>query len=176
MALSSIGSNATEEFFETILYGTAYAEAQDALRGATEDVENDLLQDAITSASSIMIAGAMSVLIRKQEDLISGIFEKTGAYIGAILSSELLGRVKNKLRGLRGMKLFRKLGFAQTTFSDKVALAQLASNYNMNHVGSIRAKTGVVNPYSDLQSKKDYILNKENHNFQIGTEKAKSYQ
>ena len=115
MSLSSIGSNATEEFFETILYGTAYAEAQDALRGVTEDVDNDLLQDAISGASSIMIAGAMSVLIRKQEDLISSIFETTSSYILAILGSEFITKFKNRLRSFKGAKLFRRLGlFSQS--------------------------------------------------------------
>ena len=176
MALSNIGSNATEEFFETILYGTAYTEAQNALRGVTEDVDNQLLQDAMQSASSIIIAGVMSSIIRKQEDLIADIFTKTATFITAILGSNFIGKFKNRLRGLKGVKLFRRLGFFNSGMSDRIALASLASDYNLNHVSSMHTKTNVFSPYSDLQSKKDYILNKENHNFQIGSEKAKSYQ
>ena len=176
MALSNIGSNATEEFFETILYGTAYAEAQDALRGVTQDIDNDLLQDAISGASSILIAGAMSVLIQKQEDLISNIFTITGAYITAVLGSEFFARFKNRIRGFKGAKLFRRLNFFNSGMSDRIALAQLGSSYNTHMIRGHSSQQNVLNKRTQVLNQKDYILKKENHQFQVGSEKAKSYQ
>jgi len=176
MALSNIGSNATEEFFETILYGTAYEVAKDSLKGVTDDIDNELLQDAISGASSILIAGAMAALIQKQEDIISGIFQKTGLFITTIMGSEFLTKFKNRIRGFKGAKLFRRLSFFNSGMSDRIALAQLAADYNSHKMHSSNSLNGVTNNHTSVQAQKDYILKKENHNFQIGSEKAKSYQ
>jgi len=175
MALANIGSNATEEFFETILYGTAYAEAQDQLK-AVVDVDNELVQDALSGASNIILAGVMSQLIQKQEDLISSIFAKTATYISAILGSAYMTKFKSHLKKFKGAKLFRRIGLFSGGMSDRVQLAQLASDYNLANVKGHSTQQNVLNKRDQVLNQKDYILKQENHKFQVGSEKAKSYQ
>ena len=176
MSLGNIGSNATEEFFETILYGTAYAEAQNQIKGITGDVDNALLQDAIQSSMNILASGAMFVLMQKQEQVISRIFVVAEGIISVLLASSFFGTFKNRLRGFKGVKLLNRLGFFNGQVSDKVSVAGVVSTVaNSQTVGTVSKSNGANNPAFAMQQKQ-YMIKKENHQFQVGSEKAKSYQ
>ena len=49
MAVKQIGQNSAEEFFETILYMTAYTETQKIMHEYTKDIESPILREAIES-------------------------------------------------------------------------------------------------------------------------------
>ena len=176
MALSSIGSNATEEFFETILYGTAYNEAQSQIKEVTKDVDNELLQDAIQSSMTILASGVMMILLRKQEQLIDAIFDRTKIIVLALIGTDFFDKVKNRLKKFKGVKLLKRMGFISSQKTDRIAVAQIVSTIGVGQTNSVNVKNSSLDIQKNTLTQKNYILEKEKHQFSVGSEKAKSYQ
>jgi len=176
MALSSIGSNATEEFFETILYGTAYSEAQNQIKNVTKDVDDDLLQDAIQSSMNILASGVMMILLRKQEQLIDTIFDKTKIIVLALVGTDFFDKAKNRLKRFKGIKLLKRMGFISSQKTDRIAVANVVATIGVGQTNAVNTKNSSLDIQKNTLTQKKYILEKERHQFAVGSEKAKSYQ
>ena len=55
MSLGQMGKNSANEFFETIIYMTAYNEARDRIKDYTESIENPILKEATESALNVAV-------------------------------------------------------------------------------------------------------------------------
>lgn len=125
--VKQIGQNTAEEFFETILYMTAYNEARSIMQEYTKDIDNPILKEAIESAMSVAVFGAVFYAVQKQEQIIAKVFDIAE---GLILALVLKSRgVFKKLSGLKGTKLFRKLSFLQGKNQDDLMTAQIVGTY-----------------------------------------------
>lgn len=175
MGLGSIGENSANEFFETILYMTAYNEAQTQISSFTKDIENPILQDALDGAMQIISMGVVFLLIQKQEKFIQKIFDTAEGLVVILLGTQVAQTMKNKLGALKGVKLFKKLGMFQSSYSDRVATAQLVVNGANAHFTAERTTQSEGNTMGTVMQMKEHIVNKEGLNHSVGSGMASRY-
>lgn len=175
MSLQSIGQNGAEEFFETILYGVAYTEAQDQIKNFTKDIEDPITQDALSSMMSVVTAGVIFLLIRKQESFIQGVFDVAKDLVVLILASEIGQKMKGKLAGLKGFKLLKKIDLFRASFADRVAAANLVVNAAGSHFSAERTAQSDTSMLDSVMKTKDHIVEKEKLNHSVGNSMASRY-
>lgn len=59
MSVKQVGTNSAEEFFESILYGVGYVEAQKVVQGFTKDIDNPVLREAVNDSMNVLVFGIM---------------------------------------------------------------------------------------------------------------------
>ncbi|MCD8477291.1 MAG: hypothetical protein LRY68_04785 [Sulfurospirillum sp.] len=103
--VKQIGQNTAEEFFETILYMTAYNEARSIMQEYTKDIDNPILKEAIESAMSVAVFGAVFYAVQKQEQIIAKVFDiAEGLILALVLKSR--GVFKKLSWFKRGLSFF----------------------------------------------------------------------
>jgi len=179
MAVKQVGQNSAEEFFETILYMTAYNEAQTLIKEYTKDIENPVIKEAVESAMNVLVFGAVMHLVRYQEAIIEKVFGYAEAIALALL---LKGRkiMKNSLKGLKGSKLLSKLGFFQSSTQEDLMIAQIAVTHigNKAHVKTFNNVQNGTSSYNALQMANDTkqtIYQRENLHLNFGNAMASRY-
>ena len=175
MSLGSIGQNGAEEFFETLLYQTAYTEAQGQINSFTKDVESDVLQDALQGAMSVVSMGLVFLLMRKQEDFIEGVFKTAEGLVAILLGSSMAGKVKGRLSRLKGVKLFKKLGLFKSSYSDKVATAQVVMSTANSHFSAERTAQSESSGVQTVSQMKEHMVSKEKLHHSVGSSMASRY-
>ena len=175
MSLGSIGQNGTEEFFETILYQTAYKEAQDSIKGFTKDIDSEILQDALQGAMSVVSMGLVFMLMRKQEDFIEGVFKTAEGLVVVLLGSSFAQKMGNKLGRLKGGNLFKKLSMFKSSYSDRVATAQLVVNHANTHFSAERTAQSETTTLQSVSQMKEHMVSKEKLHHAVGDSMASRY-
>ena len=175
MGLQSIGQNGTEEFFETILYGVAYEEAQAQVKGMTSDISNDLAKEALVGMMTVITSGLIFLLMRKQEDFIQGVFDTAKGLVTILLGTHFAQKMKGRLGGLRGTKLFKKLSMFKSSYSDRIATAQLVVNGTNSHFHAERTTQSETTSVDSVIKSKEHIVNKESHSHAVGSSMASRY-
>lgn len=175
MSLGQIGQNGANEFFETMLYMTAYTEAREQIQGFTKDIDNPIVQDALEGAMNIIAMGVVFKLIQSQEAFIEKIFSIAKGLVVILLASGFGQKIAGKLGGLKGFKLFKKLEMFKSSFSDRVSIAQLVVNGAGQHFTAERTGQSVGNTMSAITQQKEHIVNKEMLNHQVGAGMASRY-
>lgn len=176
MALGSVGKNSAEEFFETILYMTAYEESKKVIHEFTKDIDNPVLKEAVESSMNVLVFGAVMHLVKMQEDFISKIFHLAEILFVALISTPAK-RALAKMRKYKGTKLFRRMGFFQGSNQDNIATAHVVAT----HVGSYSRSNGLAGTNSTAQSiiayngSKDTLYNRENLHMNLGNNMASRY-
>lgn len=162
MSLGQIGQNGVEEFLETIFYGVAYETAKDKVSELSKDVDNELLKDALESASSIIVSGVMFQLMRTQENFIDNVFTTSRSIILALIGSTYATKMKGKLLGkLKGVRLLRKLNIFKSASSDNVAVANVVSNMTGHHFQADSSITMDSNRLNTSTAMKATMIEKE---------------
>jgi len=174
--VKQIGQNTAEEFFETILYMTAYTEARNVMQEYTKDIDNPILKEAIESAMSVAVFGAVFYAVQKQEQIISKIFDLAEALI-LILYNQ--GRsLAGKLKGKKGTKLYRFMSWVQGNKSDNIAQSQMIATL-IGHKAQSHAVNGnasnAVGAYQMQTDTKKNVYQRENLHFQFGNAMASRY-
>ncbi len=175
MSLGSIGENSASEFFETIIYQTAYTEAQGQIRDFTKDIKSAVVKDALESAMTVLSAGLIFMLIRKQEDFIEGIIATAKTLVVLLLGSQYAQKIAGKIGNLKGLKLFKKLSLFRSSYSDRVATANLVVNQAGNHMHASSTSKQSTSIVSDVTAVKEHVVNKENLNHTVGSNMAQRY-
>lgn len=175
MSLNTIGQNGAEEFFETILYATAYTQAQDQIKNFTKDIDNDVIQDALQSAMTIISAGIVFAMIRKQEDFIQGVFDTAGNLVIILLGTQFAQKIGGRLRSIKGTRLFKKLSMFKSAYSDRVATAQLVVSGANSHFVAERTAQSETNTVGNVMQMKEHIVNKESLSHSVGNSMASRY-
>jgi len=175
MGLQSIGQNGASEFFETLIQQTAYSEAQQQINGFTKDVESPILQDAIQSSMTVLSSGLIFMLMRKQEDFIENVFATSKTLILTLVGSQYAQKVGGKLKGLVGVKLSKFMNFFKSSFSDRVALAQVVATQANTHFSAESTSQNSQNNISNTMAIKEHLVNKETLNYQVGNSMASRY-
>lgn len=175
--LKSVGQNSVEEFAETILYQVGYNEFRSQIQDYTKDISSPVMKDAIESAMNVLVFGALFYAIQKQEALIGYLFDKAEIILTALLVAPA-NRALNKLKHMKGMKLFRKMGFFQNSNQENIMTAQIVATHsgfkNMAHVSNGRAVEG-VSAYNMQLDTKNSLIQTENHHMQFGNAMASRY-
>lgn len=175
MSLGQIGENGANEFFETMIYMTAYDEAQNQIRDFTSDIDNAIVQDALEGAMNIVAMGLIFKLIRSQENFIQGVFDVARGLVIILLGSSYAQKMKQKLSNVKGFKLFKKLDFFKSAYSDRVATAQLVINGANAHFSAERTAQSDTSTISSVMQMKEHIVNKEGLNHSVGSGMASRY-
>lgn len=176
MALNSIGKNSADEFFETILYMTAYEESRKVIQGFTKDIENPVLKEAIESSMNVLVFGVVMELIKLQEGFISKIFHLAEIAFVSLLMTPAK-RALSKMRNYKGVKLFRRMGFFSSSNSDNIGTATVLST----HVGNYSRSQGIASSSSTSQTftaindTKNSLYNRENLHMNMGNNMASRY-
>lgn len=176
MAVKQIGQNSAEEFFETILYQTAYLEARTIMQEYTKDIDNPILKEAIESAMSVAVFGAVFYAVQKQEQMVAWIFDKA-----EVVCLFLLGKSKkmlDKIKRFRGSKLSRLLGFVGGTNQENIMTAQfVATHQGFKSNARIQSKyaTNPIGAYQMQVDTKNSLYQRENLHMQFGNAMASRY-
>lgn len=175
MSLGNVGQNSAEEFFETIIYHTAYNEAREQISSITKDIDNDVLKDAIEGSLNVLAMGMIFMLIRKQEDFIQGVFNTAKGLIIIILGSSYAQKMKNKLSNIKGFKLFKKLELFKSSYSDRVQTARLVMEGANGHFNAEKTSQNEGNLVSTTIQTKEHLINKERLHMEVGSTMAQRY-
>jgi len=175
MSLGTIGQNGAEEFFETLLYQTAYTEAQEQVKSFTKDIESEIIQDALQGAMTVITSGLVFMLMRKQEDFIEGVFKTAEGLVVVLLGSSFAQKLGGRLKRLRGVKLFNKLGLFKSSYSDRVATAQLVVNGANSHFTAERTTQSETTTAQTVSQMKEHIVSKEKLHHDVGSSMASRY-
>lgn len=176
MAIKQIGQNSAEEFFETILYMTAYTETQKIMQDYTKDIDNPVIREAVQSAMSVAVFGAVFYAVQKQERMIQFVFDKA-----EIVFMLLLGKSKkllDKVRGFKGSKLSRLLGFITGTNQENLMTAQMVvthQGFKSNARVQSNYATSGTSAYQMQVDTKNSLYQRENLHMQFGNSMASRY-
>ncbi|MDD2358752.1 MAG: hypothetical protein PHX13_12655 [Thiovulaceae bacterium] len=175
MSIGQIGQNSADEFFETMMYMTAYNEARTQISAFTKDIQSPVLKEAVESAMQVLVMGVVFNLIRTQEKWIEGIFHTAEGLVAILLASGFAQKLKSKFANLKGMKVFQKFGMFQSSFRDRVAVAQLVVDQGGNHLHGESTHSTSSEIMSNITAEKEHIVNKEALHSEVGTNMAKRY-
>jgi hypothetical protein len=175
MALNELGKNSADEFFETIIYMTAYAEARTQISAFTKDISNPIMKEAVESSLQILSMGVVFQLIRTQELWLTKIFDIAEGLVAILLSSGFAQNIKNKFANLKGMKVFQKFGMFQQSFSDRVALAQVVTTQTGNHLHGEATHSTTSDLMGNVTAEKEHMVAKESLHAKVGSDMASRY-
>lgn len=173
--LGNIGQNSADEFFETIMYMTAYQEARDQINSFTKDIESPILKEAVQSAMQVLTMGVVFHLIRTQEKWIESLFATVEGLVTLLLASGLAQKMKDKFSKLKGMKVFQKFGMFQSSFRDRVAVADLVVKQGASHLHGESTHNTSSDIMANITAEKEHIINKEMLHSEVGTNMARRY-
>lgn len=132
----SLFRNATEEFSEEILYGTYYAYIMPEVRAWVEQqfpdtqvngkTQPNILKEAVESSINVLLMGALFMLMRYQEAFLERLFALSRAGSLAILTGGkgAYDRLKNKIKGKRGVRAASRYAKVGDTMQTRAMLAQ----------------------------------------------------
>jgi len=178
MALNQIGKNSTEEFFETFIYMTAYAESRELIKGYLDEYigdENPMLREATESALQVATFGGIFFIIQKEEQLIAKVFASGGVAITALQAYAKSKWAKIKSSGRKGRIFKMASKFMGDDANDanqkSLVISQLMGNYvsargSANNAGSL---------FSGISDTKRNVISQDRSAMQLGKGKADSY-
>lgn len=179
MAVSNIGKNGAEEFMETIIFMTAYEEAKSVLSGFTDDIDNEVLKEAVEGASQVVMMGLIFQIIRYEESLLDKVFVVLGAFTAGTyaLGKKALNRVKAK----KGAKVFGRALSKYVPFLDGL----LATRRDLNNTlvaqsgNYIAARQGASNNataiHGQLIQTEQRAIQGDNHRLNLGDAMSKNF-
>lgn len=177
MPLGSVGKNSAEEFFETILYMTAYEESKTIIREFTKDIESPVMKEALESSLNVLVFGMVMHAVQKQEALIGKIFD-LAEVLFALLLINPAKKAYNKLKNLKGVKLTHKMGFFQSSNQENLMTAQIvATHQGFKGVSgaSVSSSNNTLGSYQMQLDTKNSLYNRENMHMNMGNNMASRY-
>ncbi|AFL69758.1 hypothetical protein [Sulfurospirillum barnesii] len=175
--IKQIGQNTAEEFFETILYMTAYEESRKIMKDFTKDIDNPILKEAVESAMSVSMFGLVFLGVQYQEKIIERIFNVAEALFGYLIIDPAK-RGLNKLRKYKGIKLLKRIPYFNSSRQENIALANVVAT----HQGFKANGSALTNPtprstdtYNSALNTKQSVYQRENLHFQFGNAMASRY-
>lgn len=175
--LGQMGKNSAEEFFETIIYMTAYEETRTIIQSFTKDIESPVLREALESSANVLAFSMVMYAVQKQEALIAVIFDKAELLFGILLLGPAQ-KAYNKLKGMKGTSLFRKMGFFQNSNQENLMTAQMiATHQGFKGISktSISSTDKGVKSYQMQLDTKNSLYNRESLNMNMGNNMASRY-
>jgi hypothetical protein len=174
--VKQIGQNTAEEFFETILYMTAYQETRTIMQEYTKDIDSPILKEAIESAMSVAVFGAVFYAVQKQEQIIAKLFDLAEALFLILI---VKGRsLAGKLKGKKGTKLFRLMSWIEGNRRDNIAEAQMIATHvglkNVSHSTNGNSSKG-AGGYQMQMDTKNSLYQRENLHMNFGNAMASRY-
>ena len=134
-----------------------------------------MLQDALQGAMTVVSMGLVFMLIRKQEDFIQGVFNTAKGLVVLLLGSSYAQKIGGKLGKLKGTKLFKKLSMFKSSYSDRVATAQLVVNNTNSHFTAERTIQSETTSIQSVSQMKEHMVSKEKLNHSVGSGLASRY-
>lgn len=170
MSIQSIGQNTAQEFFETLIYLTAYEEARSLISNYTKDIDNPILKEAMEDALNVLAFGLVYELIRVEEYFIDRVFAIAGSLVAFLLSPFRGRKFGGKgVKGLLSRFLFRY------SDSDRIQLANLVVNQtgNLLNARSNQYQSSLL--YQNYNDTKLRIYERERLHFQVADAYSKNY-
>lgn len=175
MSLGQIGKNSAEEFFETIIYMTAYNAARDNIKTYTESIEDPILREAVESAANVAVFGGIFMLIRYEEAILNKAFALAGAAITVLIGmpKKIINKLKNS--NFRGRKLGIVSKILGNAADDGVAKAHVISSQLGNFVAgrSNQYQSGSMID-STLQVRQN-VVEKDRSSMMLGKAMSENY-
>lgn len=173
--LKQLGKNSTEEFFETIIYMTAYDEAKTRIAGFVEGIEDPVLKEAVESAANVAVFGGIFMLIRYEEALLDKAFKLASVAVGVLLG--MPKKFANKLRNsaFRG----RKLGIVSKIFSgfsdDAVGKSQIITSQLGNFMSARNNQYQAGNLIQAIQKGRSNVNMQQDSSLNLAKSSADNY-
>ena len=173
MALKQLGQNTTEEFFETLIYMTAYNEAVKMIKDFTGDIENPYLREAIESASNVAVFGGIFMIIQYEEKIIEYVFNLVSGSVTLLMN--LPKKTIGKLKGLKGRK-FSILSKVLGNLSDNgIQKSQVIVNQLGNFIQGRNNQYQSMNLVDSTQEIRKSVYTRENMRMELASKMAQRY-
>ena len=173
MALNTIGQNATEEFFETLIYMVAYDKAVEMIKGFTDDIENPYLKEAVESAANVAVFGGIFMIIQYEEKIIEWVFNLVSGTVAVLMNTPK--KAISKLKGLKGRKFSILSKVLGNISDDGVQKANVIVNQLGNFIQGRNNQYQSMNLIDGAQSIRKTAFQKEDMRFQLANAMAKRY-
>ena len=173
MALNTIGQNATEEFFETLIYMVAYDKAVEMIKGFTDDIENPYLKEAVESAANVAVFGGIFMIIQYEEKIIEWVFNLVSGTVVVLMNTPK--KAISKLKGLKGRKFSILSKVLGNISDDGVQKANVIVNQLGNFIQGRNNQYQSMNLIDGAQSIRKTAFQKEDMRFQLANAMAKRY-
>ena len=173
MALNQIGQNATEEFFETLIYMTAYNEAVNMIKDFTGDIENPYLREAVESAFNVAVFGGIFMIIQYEEKIIEYVFNAVSGSVSVLMN--IPKKTINKLKGLKGRK-FTILSKILGGFSDNgIQKSQVIVSQLNNFIQGRNNQYQSLSLVDSTQEIRKSVYTRENMRMELASKMAQRY-
>jgi len=173
MALKQMGLNVTEEFFETLIYMTAYKEAVKMIHNYCQDIKNPYLREAVESAANVAVFGGIFLIIQYEEKIVEKVFDLASSLVGALILSSKKGI--SKLKGLRGRKLSIISKIIGNLNDDAVNKANVIVNQVGNFIAGRNNQYQSMNLVDGAQQIRKTVFQKEQMQMNLANYMARRY-
>ncbi|MDD5400753.1 MAG: hypothetical protein PHQ93_06180 [Sulfurimonas sp.] len=175
MALGQIGKNSASEFFETIIYMTAYSEAQKQIHHYTESIENPILREATESAMNVAVFGGIFMIIRYEEAILEKAFVVASGLVTVLMGVGKKAVDKLKNATFRGKKLGILSKILGNISDDGVAKAQVVTTQLGNFMTSRNNQYQSGNLIDSTLKVRENVVEKERSSLMLGSSMADNY-
>jgi len=177
--VQQVGKNSAEEFFETIIMMVGYDESKKIIQAFTKDIDNPIIKEAIESSMNVLVFGVIMYAVRAQEALIAKIFEKVEILIPLLLLNPIKKGLA-KYRNLKGVKLFRKMGFFQSSNQENLITGQIIVNHqgfkaSAQTTSQFNHNSSSFDTLSAVTDTKNSLYNREQLHMGLGNNMASRY-
>lgn len=173
MGLGQIGQNATNEFFEDLVYSVAYNEVISQISKVV-DVDNEYINDALNSSINIITSGALFLYMQKQEEFIEKVCSIVYKAVGFYVLNPLKSSITNKIRNKTGRKLINFLKFITSSENDNTNKARLAVELGSFNGHSDKSSYGKTSVFSDYYTFKNNKVATDEHKLNYAKAKVDS--
>ncbi|WP_456400162.1 hypothetical protein [Persephonella sp.] len=172
MGLKNIGQNSAQEFFETLIYLTAYNESLDIIKNYTKDIDNPVLREAVEDSLNVLTFGLIFYLIQTEEKFLERIFNLANSFVVFLLSP--IGKYKKKIktRGIKG--IFNAL-LGRFSSSDRIALSNVVVSQTSNLILARSNSYKSNSLYKSYSDTKNNIYMRENLHLNLSSNYSRQY-
>lgn len=183
MSVGTVGRNGAEEFFETIIFMTAYEEGRKKLQSWTESIDNPILREATESAGQVILFGLVFQLIRAEEKVLEIIWGVAGVAFGWLIlrGSSLARSIRSSLprfgrrKPTQGVSAKNRLPVLYQGGNRDVAIAQVVVEQAGNVVQARRNMTQSSGLYDAYIKTKQTSHSASNVKSQLANSMAQNY-
>jgi hypothetical protein len=175
MSLGQLGKNSANEFFETIIYMTAYDAAREKIQDYTSGIENPILREAAESAANVAAFGGIFMIIRYEEAILEKAFAVASGLVAILMGVGKKAVDKLKNATFRGKKLAILSKILGGISDDGVAKAQVVTTQLGNFISSRNNQYQSGNLIDSTLKVRENVVERDRSSLMLGKGMADNY-
>jgi len=171
--IKSIGQNATEEFFETLITYYAYDKSKKMVSAYVRDIKNPYLREAVESAMNVAVFGGIFMIIQYEEKILEKVFDLVSGGVTVLMN--LPKKSISKLRGFRGRKFSVMSKVLGNVTDNGIKKSEIMVQQLGNFINARNNQYSSVSLVDSAQQIRKTVFQKENMSMQLADMMVKKY-